>query len=108
MQIDERKRLLAIADSYGARSYDDPFRHVEASNMEHLVDALVSNAVALYKPAAVLRPNPSTTRNEFETVVSKLLGCRVGDGMLEVTEARTYKNEHIQFLWRCYSFKGSR
>lgn len=47
-------------------------------------------------------------REHFESLVTELTGCVLGDGTLEVTDRQTYKNEHVQWLWKCYNFKGGR
>lgn len=108
MNIEYKNCLLALAASYGSRSWDDPVRNIDAHNIERLVDTAISEAVALYQPTSILRPDPCVTREQFETAIAKLTGCRVGDGMLEVSDNRTYKNEHVQFLWRCYNMRGKK
>lgn len=102
-----KKRILALADDYGSRSHDDPVRGVQALNIEKQLDALTRDTAALFRPAHLLRDNPCLKRADFEACIARLTGCRIGDGMLEVTEDRKYKNEHIQFLWRLHNFKGA-
>lgn len=103
-----KNRILALADDYGSRPHSDPVRAVQARNIEDQIDLMIAEVATQYLPAQSLRPDPCVTRSEFELAISKLTGCRVGDGLLEVSDNRTYRNEHIQFLWRLFNFRGAK
>lgn len=47
---------------------------------------------------------PKRSREHFEQLMSELTNCKVGDGLLEVTNDHKYKNEHVAFLWQCYNY----
>lgn len=103
-----KKRIIALAADFGERDFDDPVRTVQRHNIRSQIDALVRDVTAMYTPTQELRPDPCATRAEFEALITRLTGCQIGDGMLAVSDNRTYKQEHIQFLWRLFNFKGAK
>ncbi len=114
----DQATLIELADAYGALLPEDDQKTARRNDLVLFVDLLLKtqraelnfqheiSSVPLSSPPT---PGISGYRNRFEALVHQITGCRVGDGTLGVTPDRsTYTDPHIQWLWKCYNYKGGR
>ena len=59
-------------------------------------------------PVALAEPTErgrARSRGHFEKLMIEIMGCKVGDGTLEIKADRRYKNEYIEYMWTRYRNK---
>lgn len=50
-------------------------------------------------------PRRVRSRGHFEKLMIEIMGCKIGDGTLEIKSDSRYKNEYIEYMWTRYRNK---